>query len=169
MSKLNPARLGSRRKRVYNLRKIRATWPYTVQEVAELLGVHKNAVLRWFKGGLRANRDQRPYLIRGEELIRFLSERESRRRHKCSPAQFYCFRCRCPREPYLGIVDVIIENSLRLRLSALCSVCDTAVHKMQRVADLPKVRLRFHVQQIRGEHLIERAGPSLNGALETHA
>jgi excisionase family DNA binding protein len=169
MSKLDTVAPATKRKRVYNLRKIRATWPYTVQEIADLLGVHKNAVLRWFKEGLRANRDQRPYLIRGEGLIRFLSERQSRHRHKCSPTQFYCFRCRCPREPYLGIVDIVIENSRRLRLSALCSVCDTPVNKLQRVTDLPKIHARFHVQKIQGEHLIERIDPSLNSDLERDA
>ena len=45
-----------RKKRRYNIRRVKATWPYTVQEIAELLGVHKNAVLRWLHDGLRADR-----------------------------------------------------------------------------------------------------------------
>jgi hypothetical protein len=58
----------ARRKRRYNLPRIKATWPYTVQEVAELLCVHKNAVLRWLNDGLTEDRSQRPFLIRGTEL-----------------------------------------------------------------------------------------------------
>jgi excisionase family DNA binding protein len=65
------------RKRRYNVRSIKATLPYTVQEVAKLLGIHKHAVLRWLKGGLYADRSQRPFLIRGDELARFLNERHS--------------------------------------------------------------------------------------------
>jgi hypothetical protein len=155
VSRPGPVAPPARRKRVYNLRKIRATWPYTAQEIADLFGVHKNAVLR-------------PYLIRGDELIRFLSARQSRHRHKCSPTQFYCFKCRCVREPYLGIVDIVIENSRSLRLSALCSVCGTSLNKLQRVADLPEIHPRFHVQKIQGEHLIERAVPGLDSDLKRH-
>ena len=54
-----------RRKHRYNLRLIKATWPYTVQEIAELFGVHKNAVLGWLKAGLKSDRSQRPFLVRG--------------------------------------------------------------------------------------------------------
>jgi excisionase family DNA binding protein len=38
------------------VRLIKATWPYTVQEIAELFKIHKNAVLRWLREGLRADR-----------------------------------------------------------------------------------------------------------------
>src|SRR5262245_36614671 len=83
-----------RHKRTYNARRVKATWPYTVQEIAELFGIHKNAVLRWLQKGLEANKDQRPFLIRGEELIRFLNARQSRKRCKCAITEFYCFKCR---------------------------------------------------------------------------
>jgi hypothetical protein len=72
-------RVAARRKRTYNVRRIKATWPYTVQEIAELFRIHKNAVLHWLKDGLQANKDQRPFLIRGEELIRFLNARQTAR------------------------------------------------------------------------------------------
>jgi hypothetical protein len=65
-----------RRKRRYNVRRIKATWPYSVQEIATLFGIHKNAVLRWLKEGLQADRGQRPFLIRGDELTRFLTARQ---------------------------------------------------------------------------------------------
>jgi excisionase family DNA binding protein len=152
----------ARRKRRYNVRAIKATWPYTVQEIAESLGVHKNAVLRWLGEGLSADRSQRPFLIRGDELIRFLKQRQDGRRRKCRPEEFFCFRCRVPREACLGIVDIVIESPTRLRLQALCAVCETPVNKVQNVSELPKIRNRFHVQQLAGEHLMECPDPSLN-------
>ena len=139
-----------RRKRRYNVRLIKATWPYSVQEVAELFGVHKNAVLRWLREGLLADRDRRPFLIRGDELARFLRGRQADKRQKCTATQFYCFKCRSPREAYLGIVDVVIETPSRLRLKALCSVCDTSVNKVQSVRDMEKIRSRFNVQELAG-------------------
>lgn len=154
------------RRRRYNVRLIKATWPYSVQEIAELFAIHKNAVLRWLKAGLRANPDQRPYLIRGNELIRFLKERQLGRRRKCSPTEFYCFKCRVPSEAYLGIADITIESSTRLRVKALCAVCSTQVNKVQAARDLAKIRQRFEIQQLTGEHLLERIEPSVKGDME---
>jgi excisionase family DNA binding protein len=156
----------ARHKRRYNVRMIKATWPYSVQEIAELLGVHKNAVLRWLREGLQANRDRRPFLIRGDELARFLSARQAAKRRKCAATEFYCFKCRSPREAYLGIADVVIETSSKLRLKALCSVCSTSVNKVQGVRDLEKILSRFHVQELAGEHLLGSTAPSLNSGLE---
>jgi hypothetical protein len=155
-----------RKRRRYNVRRIKDTWPYTVQEIAELFGVHKNAVLHWLREGLCADRSQRPFLIRGDELARFLSERQNGKRQRCAPGEFFCVRCRAPREAYLGIVDIAVESPTRLRIRSLCAVCDTPVNKVQSVRDLPKIKERFHVQQLTGEHLIERAGASLNSDLE---
>jgi hypothetical protein len=158
----------ARRKRRYNVCLIKATWPYTVQEIAELFDIHKNAVLRWLKEGLRADRSQRPYLIRGDELTRFLNERQNGKRVQCAPDEFFCFKCRAPREAYLGIADIAIESPTRFRIKALCSVCDTSMNKAQNVRDLAKIKTRFHVQQLTGEHLLECDAPRLNSDLEAY-
>ena len=155
-----------RRKRTYNTRLVKATLSYTVQEIAGLFDIHKNVALRWLKQGLVADRSLRPFLIRGNELIRFLSERRAKRRAKCTSTQFYCFKCRCPREAYLGIADVEIETTTRLRVKSICAVCSTPVNKAQALRDLPNVRQRFVIQQLAGEHLLERADASVNVDLE---
>jgi excisionase family DNA binding protein len=154
-------------KRSYNLRLIKATWPYTVQEVAALFGVHKNAVLRWLNDGLQANRDRRPFLIRGNELIRFLTERKTRKKQKCAWNECFCFKCQAPRVPYLGIIDVVIESSTRFRLKALCNVCGTSMNKVQAIENLQRVRQCFQVQQLEVRHLKGCAGASINSDLET--
>jgi hypothetical protein len=135
--------------------------------VAELFRIHKNAVLRWLKDGLQANKDQRPFLIRGEELIRFLNARQTRKGCKCTPTEFYCFKCRAPRQPYLGIVDIAIESPTRLRVKSLCATCSTPINKMQNARDLPKIQNRFHVQQLTGERILDRTPASLNSDLGT--
>ncbi len=150
------------RKRTYNVRLVKATWPYTVQEIADLFKLHKNVVLRWLKEGLYADRDSRPFLIRGDELSRFLSERMATRRTKCAPDQFYCFKCRGPRKAYLGIADVAIESPTTLRLTSICAVCSTRVSKVQAVRDLPRIRTLFEIQQLTGEHVLGRTDASVN-------
>ena len=157
----------ARRKRRYNVRLIKTTWPYTVQEIAELFGIHKNAVLRWLKEGLHADRSQRPHLIRGDELTRFLNERQKGKRQQCAPGEFFCFKCRVPREPYLGIADIAIESPTTFRIKALCSVCDTPLNKVQNVRNLPRIKTLFNIQQLTGEHLLECAALRPNSDLET--
>src|SRR5579883_1429647 len=152
----------SRRRRRYNVRRVKATWPYTVREIAELFGIHENTVLSWLKHGLSADLREKPYLIRGDELARFLRQRQDGNRRKCRPDEFYCFRCREPREACLGMADIVIESPTRLRIKALCAVCETPVNKVQNARDFAKVRERFHIQQLAGEHLLERSGPSVN-------
>jgi hypothetical protein len=157
----------ARRGRRYNVRLIKATWPYTVQEIAELFDLHKNAVLRWLREGLHADRSQRPYLIRGDELTRFLSQRQDGKRQQCAPGEFFCFKCRVPREPYLGIVDIAIESGTRFRIKALCRVCDTSMNKVQNVRNLPRIKTLFNIQELTGEHLLECTALRPNSDLET--
>jgi excisionase family DNA binding protein len=156
----------SKHKRTYNVRLIKATWPYSVQEVAALYGLHKNAVLRWLKDGLQANGDGRPYRIRGSELARFLSARQRGRKRKCGPKEFYCFKCHAPREAYLGMADIVFSSPTRFRVKAICAVCSTTINKVQGIRNLRKIQESFHVQQMTGEHLLERTDPSVNSDLE---
>lgn len=155
----------TKRKCTYNIRLIKATWPYTVPEVATLFNVHKGAVLRWLKEGLCANKDQRPYLIRGTEIIRFLLDRQ-KKRNKCALNEFFCFKCRTPRGAYMDIVDVVIVSINRLLLKGICTVCSTPVHKAQGIRNLQRIRECFHVQQIEGQHIIERIDLIVNSDLE---
>ena len=117
----------------------KATWPYSVQEIAELLYSQKRRA-RWLQDGLQA-RDQRPFLIRGAELARFLTARQTSKRRKCSTTEFYCFKCRDAREAYLRIADVAIESPTRLRVKALCAVCSTPINKVQSIRDLEKIQI----------------------------
>lgn len=155
-----------KKKRTYNTRLIKATWPYTVQEIASLFKIHKNAPLRWLKEGLQVNGDGRPYLIRGDELIRFLKARQQSKKQHCKPNEFFCFKCRVPREAYLNIADINIESPHRFRVKALCAVCATNVSKVQNIQKLAEIRTRFHVQQLEGQHLIERDEPSMSSDSE---
>jgi hypothetical protein len=45
---------------------------YSVEEMALLFGVHKNTVRNWFKNGLEPIDVQRPTVVRGAEIRRFL-------------------------------------------------------------------------------------------------
>ena len=156
------------RKRNYNTRLIKATWLYSVQEIAKLFDVHKNAVLRWIKEGLHADRVTREYLIRGDALVRFLNVRQQKKKHNCAADEFFCFKCRTPRRAYLDIADVVIISPNRFILKGLCAVCSTPVNKVQGIKNLQKIQTLFHIQQIEGQHIIERILPIVNRDIEVN-
>lgn len=139
-----------KKRRTYNPRLIRLGLSYSVQEVAELYGLHKNAVLRWIKDGLPVIDRRKPYLIHGGELASYLKKKQTGRRHKCNPDEFFCFKCRAPRKAWENVADITIKNESKLAISGLCAACYTPVHRMGVVKKLPEYRKIFSIQTIQG-------------------
>lgn len=156
-----------RRSRRYNLRLIKATWPYTVQDIATLLGVHKNAVGRWMREGLKADRLQRPFLIRGDELARFLDARQKKRRTKCGIDQFYCFKCRGARDASSRRATLVSQRSGKVWLKAICDHCGTRMNKVLGARRLQQSRSHLIICKPESEHRIECGEASVNSDLET--
>jgi len=80
---------------------------YSVDDISRLLKIHKNTVRNWLRQGLESIDDQRPTLIRGQELQHFLAERRSRSKQTCGPDRIYCLPCRAPKVPAGKIADCI--------------------------------------------------------------
>ena len=152
----------SKKKRTYNVRRICLTQSYSVQEVAELFGIHKNSVLQWKKSGLPVIDDKKPFLFYGGDLAEFLRKRQSSRKHKCQPNEFYCCKCRKPRTPWANLVDVEFKNSKKILLKALCSVCETSIQRMGATKKLSEYRKTFSIQTKQEEHIIASSLPSAN-------
>lgn len=102
---------------------------YTVEELASRLGVHKNTVRHWQKAGLTPNDSTRPLLFQGKTVRVFLAQRVARRKQPCGPGRLYCFRCRQPREPALGMVEYVELRPGSGNLRAMCGYCDTIMHR----------------------------------------
>src|SRR5437762_2244097 len=88
-----------------NQRRVKIHRSYTVDGAARMLGTSKGTIRRWIKSGaLPAITDQKPHLILGGDLVDYLKARASTgpklKLHEC-----YCFKCRAPRAPALGIAD----------------------------------------------------------------
>ena len=87
------------RKRRPNYRLVKIHRSYTVEEVARLLGMHKNTVRAWVKAGLPTCDGKRPTLILGSDLAAYLQARRTKNKRPCKPGEIYCVRCRAPKGP----------------------------------------------------------------------
>lgn len=146
-----------------NPRIIKLHRTYSVDEAARVLGVHKNSVRGWRKVGLTPIDDSRPVLFLGSDLRTFLEQRRASRKRPCSPGTLYCFHCREPRAPALGMADWTSTNARIGDVSALCEVCLTPMHRRVRrdalAADMPglQVQILEGPSRLNGERI-----PSLN-------
>src|SRR5271165_6576292 len=86
------------RKRRPNYRLVKIHRNYTVEEIARLFGAHKNTVRHWIKSGLKTLDRRRPLLVHGSDLSVFLRDRKQKKKRPCQPGEFYCLRCRAPKQ-----------------------------------------------------------------------
>lgn len=125
-----------------DLRRVKQNRTYTADEAARTVGVATVTVRRWMKTGLPAMTDQRPALILGDDLIAFLKGRKAPKQ-KCGPAECYCLKCRSPREPAFGEVEIVTINAAIGNMRALCGTCASIIHKRVPLSRLPDLRERF--------------------------
>src|SRR5262249_3307302 len=102
--------LERRRRRTYNVRLGPRNLTYSINEIAELFALHPQAIRQWIKAGLQTIDERKPFLIHGSELIGFLTKRQSGRKRRCRPDQFFCCRCRVPKRPRAGLVSMRVLN-----------------------------------------------------------
>jgi hypothetical protein len=154
------------KRRTYNTRRIKRDYAYFIAEVAELFGLHHNAVRQWLKSGLSAIDGLRPTLIHGGDLIDFLDERQASRKQKCAPDEFYCCRCRFPRRPLHNRVEIEIRNQRKLNLSAMCDECGASMNRAGSIKKMEEYRKAFIVQMPMEARISERSHPFVNCHLE---
>lgn len=146
-----------------NPRLIKLHRPYSVEEAASALDVHKNSVRRWITQGLPVVDKSRPVLMLGHVLRAHLEGKRKAAKRPCPPGTIYCFKCREPKAPALGMVEFIPGKGTTGNLAALCETCGTMMHRRANEAKIAEIMPRLTVQiRQASSRLIERAPPSLN-------
>jgi hypothetical protein len=146
-----------------NPRLIKLHRPYSVEEIARTLGVHKNSVRGWIKGGLPTVDRSRPVLILGHELRAYLERKRKSAKRPCPPGTLYCFKCRRPRAPAMGLVEANRMNATTGNLIAICEDCGTMMHRRARLDAIGAIMPNLDVQiREAGPRIYERPAPSLN-------
>ncbi len=147
---------------------------YTIWETAEALGVHRQTVIRWIKGqGLKADKNQKPWLVKGQDIKLFLEERKSCGKCKLSAHHFYCLGCKLPQMPDGRVADYQHQTETNGMLKGLCPCCGGVMNKVVRRSDLEAIRAKIDVTiQQASPRLVSHKEPPLTVTLsngeETH-
>lgn len=141
---------------------------YSVDEIARLYDLYRNTVRSWIKiGGLTPIDNSRPILVRGAVLRAFLEARRAKAKRPCPTGTLYCFACRVPRAPALGMADYVVRAKGAGGLCAFCEACGTIMHRRARQdalsVILPGVCVRIVEATVR---LAEPTPPFANCDLE---
>jgi hypothetical protein len=150
------------RRRRYPINRIKKSCSYDPADIAKLFGIHRNTVRHWLKEGLTAIDGRRPTLVTGAVLKAFIAKRQQAGRRTCALGEFFCFRCRAPRKPWGGMADFSIHTNKIIKATALCSVCETAMYRAIRRADLSKFTTLIEPQELPSERLEDRPDASAN-------
>lgn len=113
-----------------NAKKIKAARSYTIPEVAEVLGRSTRTVRNWAGMGLRVLTENRPYLIVGDDLKKFLADQSASKKVKLAPNELYCLSCKAPRQPLGMMADEVCQTATVSRLVGLCEVCGGTCNRM---------------------------------------
>lgn len=116
-------------KRTPNHRLVKIHRSYTVEEIVDRLGTHKNTVRRWVKEGLPILDDKRPMLILGQDLVLFLQARRAKNKQTCRRGELYCVRCRSPKQPAGGMAEYSPVTEKYGNLLAICPDCNAIMNR----------------------------------------
>lgn len=146
-----------------NPRRAKLHRSYDVGELANRLHVHKNTVRQWVKNGLPVVDGTRPVLILGSDFQAWWAKRRKAAKRPCQPGHMYCFKCRKPRAPALGMVEYAATNAATGNLKALCETCGTLMHQNARLANIAARMPGMDVQITQApSRIVARAHPSSN-------
>ena len=139
---------------------------YTVDEVADLFGIHRNTVREWVKRGLPTSDDRRPMLILGRELMTFLQAKRAKNKQTCQPGEIYCVRCRVPQTPAGGMADYQPLTSTLGNLIGICPSCNSMMYRRVNLTKLEQVSANLDLTMPQAlPHIGESTQPSVNSDL----
>ena len=151
------------RKRRPNYRLVKIHRNYTVEDVARLFGIHKNTVRAWVKAGLPTCDGKRPILILGRELAGYLKARRTKNKRPCQPGEFYCLRCRAPKQPDGDMADYLPITERLGNLEGICPDCGAMIYRRASLAKLAQITGKLDITFREAPRQVSKRGePSLN-------
>lgn len=153
-------------KRHPNYRLVKLHRSYSVEDVADLFGIHKHTVREWVRHGLPVMNDQRPMLMLGHDLRAFLQARRIKNKRPCQPGQMYCVRCRAPKFPAGDMADYRPTTENLGTLQGICPDCGCMMNRRASLVKLEQVRGKLDVTFTKApKQLSNSIQPLVNSAL----
>jgi hypothetical protein len=121
--------------RRFNYRRVKIHRNYPIAELAVLVGAHKQTIGRWIAAGLPTTDRKRPHLVRGVDFHAFVQARRPAKQ-KCKASEFYCFRCRAPKQPAGNMANYRPDSETRGRLVGICPDCDGLIFRATTLAKI---------------------------------
>jgi len=136
---------------------------YSVDELARLFTVHKNTIRAWFQQGLVPIDGQRPTVVRGDEVQRFLCDRRARAKCPSGPGRIYCLPCREPKVPAGKLAECVAVSDTAGTLQGICPDCDRMIYRRVNPQKIDLVRgdLDVTITQA-GPRIEETTRPNVN-------
>ena len=154
------------RKRHPNHQLVKTHRNFTVGDIADLFGIHKNTVRGWVKAGLATSDDKRPMLILGHDLKAFLQGRRAKNKQICKPGEMYCVGCRAPKFPAADMADYSPVTEKFGNLIAICPDCNSIMNRLVSLAKLGQVRGNMDISYPQALlHIVESTKPTVNSDL----
>jgi hypothetical protein len=146
-----------------NPRRAKIHRSYSVEEVSRLFAIHKNTVRNWLQQGLVAIDGQRPTIILGVELRRFLSARRTSARQTCGAGRIFCLPCRAPKVPAGNMADCIVVTETNGSLRGICPDCDRMIYRRVNPKKLDAIRGYLDVTVAPASpRIVETTNPNVN-------
>ncbi len=151
-----------KRGRAPDPRRAKIHFSYTIAEAARLFGVHRNTVRGWLRQGLESIKLGRETIILGADLRAHLARRRTARRIKTPPGAICCLRCRAPRTPAEGLVELLRSVGPTANVRGICGDCGAFMHRRVNVERLADAGFPGLVSPEVDSHLVDSPNPSLN-------
>jgi hypothetical protein len=106
---------------------------------------------------------QRPTVVRGEEIRRFLGDRRMRAKRPCGPGRIYCLPCRSPKVPAGNIGECVVTSDSTGMLQGICPDCNRMIYRRVNLRKLDAVcgELDITIRQARSR-IEETTIPNVN-------
>lgn len=143
-------------KRKFNLNHIKKNYSYSILEICESFGKHKNTIYNWIDDGLKTLGNQKPILIHGSDLKEYLHKKyHTKKSIRQSENEIFCCKCQKYQKPFGNLIDVFLYTKNRGNLQGICEVCDTKIYQTFGVRKLGLIEKTFDVVKVHNPHLIE--------------
>jgi len=153
-------------KRHPNHRHVKVHRNYSVEDVADLFGIHKNTVLNWKKSGLAPIDDRKPMLFHGLMLATFLQAKRTKNKRPCKHGEIYCIRCRAPKVPAGDIAEYQPVTATVGNLTAICPDCELMMNRRISFSKLDQFRRQMDITLPQAlQHIVESNQPTVNSDL----